>query len=226
MEKQKTITRRQKQSRSLQLILLSDTHEQHSEVEIPPGDILIHAGDFTMFSRSLRSIMDFNNWLGSLPHRWKLVCGGNHETFLQTDPGNRSLLSNGTLLINEGIEIEGLRIWASPVTRSGPAFCVRSDDERRRLYASIPSDTDVLVTHGPPYGILDSSSGSDHHQGDPVLLNAVMRLRPKLHVFGHVHLGRNSPRIFETENTIFVNAALLGVDGAIDKPPIVMKIAR
>jgi Icc-related predicted phosphoesterase len=217
-------TRRQKQNRSLQLVLLSDTHEQHSEVVVPPGDILIHAGDFTMFSRSLHSIIDFNDWLGELPHRWKVVCAGNHETFLQTDPANRSLLSNATVLINEGIEIAGLRIWASPVTRSGPAFCVESDEDRRRLYASIPDRTDALITHGPPYGILDGRSGSGYHQGDPVLLDAVMRLRPKLHIFGHVHLDKRSPSAFETEHTVFVNASLLGPEGAIDKSPIALKI--
>lgn len=212
--------------RSLQLVLVSDTQEQHREVEVPPGDILIHAGDFTMFSRSLRSILDFDQWLGELPHRSKLICGGNHETFLQAHPASRSLLSSATVLINEAVEIAGLRIWASPVTRSGLAFCIKSDEDRRRLYADIPGDTDVLVTHGPPYGILDASSGSDYHQGDPVLLDAVMRLRPKLHIFGHVHLDKHSPRIFETEHTVFVNASLLGPDGAIDKPPIVLKIDR
>jgi predicted phosphohydrolase len=219
-------TRRQRQTHSLQLVLLSDTHEQHAELEVPSGQILIHAGDFTMFSRSLRSILDFNQWLGELPHRWKLVCPGNHETFLQTDPANRSLLSNATVLTNEGIEIAGLRIWASPVTRSGPAFCVKSDDARRRLYASIPDNTDVLITHGPPFGLLDASPGSAYHQGDPVLLDTVMRLRPKLHIFGHVHLDKLSPRIYETDHTTFVNAAMLGSEGAIDKPPILLKIGR
>jgi predicted phosphohydrolase len=218
--------RTQRQRRSLQLVLLSDTHEQHSDVDVPPGDILIHAGDFTMFSRSLRSIISFNDWLGELPHRWKLVCGGNHESFLQTDPANRSSLRNAMVLINEGTEIEGLRIWGSPVTRSGPAFAIRSDKERQWLYASISENTDVLITHGPPLGVLDRSVGSDYRQGDPVLLDAVKRLRPRLHVFGHVHLDQRSPRIYETKHTVFVNASLAGPEGAIDKQPIILKIDR
>jgi predicted phosphohydrolase len=226
METKNMSARRRREHRGLQLVLISDTHEQHSELEVPPGDILIHAGDFTMFSRSLRSILDFNEWLGELPHGRKVVCAGNHETFLQTDPANRSLLSNATVLTNEEVHIAGLRIWASPVILSGPAFCVKSDFDRRLLFTGIPESTDVLITHGPPFGILDTAYGSDSHQGDPVLLDAVMRIRPKLHVFGHVHLDRRSPRIFETEHTTFVNAALLGPDGAIDKTPIVVKIGR
>ncbi len=219
--------RRQKANRSLQLVLLSDTHEQHAEVEVPPGDILIHAGDFTMFSRNLRSISDFNQWLGKLPHRWKVVCPGNHEFFLEADLRRRSLLDNAIVLVNESAEVEGLKIWGSPITPLyGGAFGLSSAEDRRRLYGQIPEDIDVLITHGPPYGILDESPGSDYHQGDPVLLDAAMRLRPRLYVFGQVHLDRRSPRIVESEHTTFVNAALLGPEGAIDKPPIMLKIGR
>ena len=76
----------------LDLVLLSDTHELHREVDVPAGDILIHAGDFTMFSRSLEAIEDFNEWLGELPHRYKIVCPGNHEFFLEASRERRSLL--------------------------------------------------------------------------------------------------------------------------------------
>jgi Icc-related predicted phosphoesterase len=227
METKQVTTRLQRQPRTLQLVLLSDTHEQHREVDVPCGDIVIHSGDFTQFSRSLNSIIDFNEWLGALPHRHKIVIPGNHEFFLEADPSRRSLLSNATVLINEATEIEGLRIWGSPVTPLyGGAFGRSSAEDRRRLYAGIPRGTDVVITHGPPFGILDSGSGSEHHQGDPVLFAAVTRIRPKLHVFGHVHLDKRSPRIFDTEDTIFVNAALLGPDGAIDRPPILLRIDR
>jgi len=103
-----------------------------------------------MFSKSLHAIIDFNTWLGELPHRHKIVVPGNHEFFLEADPVKRSLLSNATVLINEDIEIDGLRIWGSPVTPSyGGAFGLSLTADRRRLYAQIPKDTDVLITHGP-----------------------------------------------------------------------------
>jgi len=209
---------------SLQLVLLSDTHELHREVDVPPGDILIHAGDFTMFSRSLPAIIDFNDWLAELPHRYKIVVPGNHETFLHTDPSNRALVSNAAVLINEGIEIAGLRIWGSPVTHgSGPAFPMASTEDRQKLYARVPKDTEILITHGPPYGILDLIPGSEIHAGDPELLRAVTRIKPKLHVFGHVHSAHG---IFDTEHTMFANACLLGPNGDIDSEPTVLRIAR
>lgn len=92
------------------IVLLSDTHDLHREADVPDGDILIHAGDFTMFSKSTTAIADFNTWLGELQHRVKLVVPGNHEFFLEADPSKLSLLSNVTVLINEGVEIDGLRI--------------------------------------------------------------------------------------------------------------------
>lgn len=208
---------------ALRIVLLSDTHELHREVDVPDGDILIHAGDVTMFSRSLRSIVDFNRWLGELTHTYKIVVGGNHDTLLHTDHANCSLIDNAIVLINEDVEIAGLKIWGSPVTPVGPAFCLRSVEERRRLYAKIPVDTDILITHGPAFGILDRAPGSGVHAGDQVLLDAVNRVKPRLHVFGHVHSGFG---LLATENTLFVNAALLGPNGDINKKPIVLRMVR
>jgi Icc-related predicted phosphoesterase len=216
--------RTSKSNASLRLVLLSDTHQLHrGEVEVPDGDILIHAGDFTMFSKSMNAIVDFNQWLGELPHRC-VVVPGNHEFFLEIDPSRRSLISNATVLINEGIEIQGLRIWGSPVTPLyGGAFGVSSAEDRRRLYARIPENTDVLITHGPPYGVLDSEANSGLHSGCRELFDAVMRVRPKLHVFGHVHGAYGT---FQTEHTTFVNAALLGIHGGLDKSPLVFRMTR
>jgi len=189
---------------------------------VPDGDVLIHAGDFTMFSESLEAVADFNDWLGGLPHRHKIVVPGNHEFFLEADPSERSLLSNATLLINEGVEIEGLRIWGTPVNPLyGGAFGLSSAKDRKRLYAEIPQNTDVVISHGPPYGILDTAPVSGLHQGCRELLDAVTQIRPKLHVFGHIH---DAYGVFQTEHTIFINAARLGLHDAADKPPFVLQI--
>ena len=207
----------------LRLVLLSDTHGLHRNVQVPDGDLLIHAGDFTNFSKSQSEIVDFNTWLGELPHRHKIVVPGNHEFFLEADPSKRSLLSNATLLINQAIQVEGIRIWGSPVTPLyGGAFGMSSVVDRKRLYAQIPDDTDVLVTHGPPYGILDIAPSSTLHAGCRELFDAVMRGRPTLHVFGHIHGAHG---IVHTHSTTFVNAAL-GPHGGIDKAPIVLWLSR
>lgn len=209
---------------SLDLVLLSDTHELHREATIPSGEILVCCGDFTMFSKSLSAIKDFNDWLGELPHRHKIVIPGNHEFFLEADERRRSLLTNATVLINEGIELEGLRIWGSPVSTSyGSAFGLSSPTDRARHWAKIPEHVDVLVTHGPPYGVLDCAPGETSAGGDPELRAAVERVGPLLHAFGHIHPGYGQMIVGETT---FVNCALLGEDGAISKRPVVMRLPR
>jgi Icc-related predicted phosphoesterase len=209
---------------ALRLVLLSDTHQLHREVEVPDGDILIHAGDFTMFSESMEAVADFNDWLGDLPHRFKAIVPGNHEFFLEADPSERTLLSNATVLINEGIEIEGLRLWGSPATPMyGGAFGLSSAQDRKRLYARIPQNIDVLISHGPPYGILDTAPISGLHQGCHELLEAVMDIRPKLHVFGHIHGAHG---VFRTEHTTFVNASRLDLHDDLDKAPFVFEMTR
>jgi len=209
--------------RSVTIAIASDTHELEKEIEVPDADVFIHCGDFTMFSRSVRAIREFNDWLGELPHRDRIIVPGNHDAFLE-NPTNRKLISNATILINEGVEIEGgLRIWGTPNTPVGPGFWVPSAEERRRIYARIPSETDVLISHGPPRGILDHAPGSSFHAGDQELLDAVTRVKPRLHVFGHIH---GAYGIVGTEHTTFANAGLLGPDGDIDKQPIVLRMVR
>lgn len=210
--------------RSLTIVCISDTHQLHREVDVPGGDILLHAGDFSMFSKSLAAIEDFNDWLGELPHRHKIVIPGNHEYFLESEPRKRSLLSNATVLINEGVDIMGLNIWGSPITPLiGAAFGRGSAEDRVALYQTIPSDVDVLMTHSPPYGILDRSPGTDTHAGCPQLLDAVNRLKPKIHTFGHVHGAHGTVQI---EDTLFVNAALLQQDGSIRNSGIAVRIPQ
>jgi Icc-related predicted phosphoesterase len=222
MQTKRTTRRSTSSTERLTIALVSDTHELEREVEVPFASLFIHCGDFTMLSRSLRAIQEFNEWLGELPHRTRIVVPGNHDEFLE-DPSNRKLISNAIVLINEGIEIEGLRIWGTPTTPVGPGFSVRSAEERRRIYARIPDDTDVLISHGPPRWILDRSSGSSFHAGDQELLDAVIRVKPCLHTFGHVHGAHG---LLGTQDTIFANAALLGPDGDVDKEPIVLRMVR
>jgi hypothetical protein len=137
--------------KALRLVLLSDTHRLHREVEVPDGDVLVHADDFTQFGRTKAEITDFVEWLGALPHRYKILVPGNHEFVLEASSSGRFRLGDARVLINDGIDIDGLRIWGSPVTPLyAGAFGMSSAEDRRRLYAQIPEDTDILITHGPP----------------------------------------------------------------------------
>jgi hypothetical protein len=203
----------------MRIVCISDTHEFHRDVEVPDGDLLIHAGDFTYFSKRPSMLFDFDDWLGSLPHEHKVVVPGNHE-FLLEDPQHRPAISNATLLIDAGIEIEDIRIWGSPVTPLyGGAFGMSSGSDRKRVWAKIPDGTDILITHTPPFGFLDREAGSDEHQGCLGLMEAVLRVRPRLHVFGNIH---GSYGTYRNENTLFANAALFDELGGVERPPIVV----
>jgi DnaJ-domain-containing protein 1 len=140
----------------------------------------------TFFSRRPSLIRDFNDWLGEQPYRHKVVIPGNHGSLLELSEYQKQI-TNAHLLINSGVELDGVKIWGSPVTPyANTAFGIPTAEARRKHWSRIPAGTNVLVTHGPPYWILDCAHGSDDHQGDPELFKAIGQSPPALHVFGHV----------------------------------------
>jgi Icc-related predicted phosphoesterase len=207
----------------MQICIISDTHGLHRELEVPHGDILIHAGDFTMFSKSLGEIEDFNEWLGELPHKWKFVVPGNHEFFLEANPSHRSLISNAKMLIDEAATVNGLNLYGSPMTPLyGGAFGKSSPTHRRRHWGRVPLNTHLLITHGPPFGVLDLSPGQPERMGDPELLSRIGELKSlRLHCFGHVHGGYG---MAEQGEVTLVNAALMGPLGDLSNQPMVLRM--
>jgi predicted phosphodiesterase len=203
----------------MRIVLISDTHGLHRRLEVPDGDMLIHAGDFTLNSNPPSIVSDFNGWLGSLPHRHKVIIPGNHE-FILEEPRNRAAITNATLLVDSGVEVEGLKIWGSPTTPLyGGAFGKSRPEDRKKHWAQIPEGLDILITHGPPFAILDHGESAKRREGCPQLLEAVFRAFPRLHVFGHIHHGYGTLR---TSDTIFVNASLMGEDGSLSRQPVVI----
>lgn len=210
----------------MRILALSDTHELHRELDrLPESDILIHAGDWTFFSKKLSAIEDFDGWLSEQPVRKRCILSpGNHEFYLEADASRRSLTPSGTVLMEEALSVEGLNIWCSPVTPLyGGAFGISDPAKRAAHYERIPANTHILVTHGPPYGILDAKAGTTERFGCPELLNAVQRIKPLVHIFGHVHIGYG---ILQTADTTFINAAVLGPDGDTKNKPILINLPR
>ena len=203
---------------SMRIVVISDTHELHRELAVPPGDLLIHAGDITFFSKRPSMYRDFDLWLGRLHHRHKVVIPGNHDYRLE-EPSERSVITNAILFVDSGVEIEGIRIWGSPVTPFyAGAFGMSRAADRRRHWSRIPEGLDILITHGPPLGILDCGPGSNHHEGCPALLEAVLEAKPRVHVFGHIHAGYGTAR---REGTLFINASIFGEDGGLREPIVI-----
>jgi len=210
----------------MKLICIADTHCNYKNLEVPEGDILIHAGDIDAYQYS-SELKDFNKWLGKLPHKYKIVIGGNHDKYLfETDTNKiRSYLTNAIYLENSGCEIEKIKFWGSPVTpRFGRwFFMAERGADINEYWKMIPKDTDILITHGPPYNILDAVAFSygNHHVGCSELLNIIKKIKPKFHIFGHIH---SSSGIYKEDNTTFVNASILDEDYQVAYEPITIEI--
>ena len=161
------------------ILHLSDTHSQHRRItQLPDADILVHSGDFTM-NGSEQEAIDFMNWFCDLPYSHKIFICGNHDACLygaQID----GLDKNVHYLCNSGVTIHGVRFYGVPMFMED---CI--SDRQTRNYAAIPADTDVLITHCPPYGILDFDDGINY--GSTELLARVEEIKPRLHLFGHIH---------------------------------------
>ncbi|KAK1123933.1 hypothetical protein K0M31_006963 [Melipona bicolor] len=249
----------------LRIVCMSDTHSltPFIKFDIPMGDVFIHAGDFTKCG-SLQEVIEFNNWIGNLPHKNKIVIAGNHElsfdpTFthpfsLQTS-GNRQkhtgtsildniptlgmskdtlaeaiqtsnvkeYLTNCIYLEDSEIIIHGIKIYGTPWQ---PEFCkwafnVPRGEACLSKWEMIPSDTDILVTHTPPVGHGDLCC-SGVRAGCVELLSTVQnRVKPKYHVFGHIHEGYG---ISSDGKIIYVNASTCDLNYLPSNPPVVFDI--
>jgi len=206
----------------LRIVCISDTHGHHDKLEIPDGDILIHAGDIS--GRGGRSEIDqFNEWIGRLPHKHKVVIAGNHDFALEkiNSQTAKFMLSNTVYLRDSGVEIEGIRIWGSPWQPCflGWAFNLPRGAALKEKWDLIPTGVDILVTHGPPQGILDLTSRGAR-EGCEELLLALERVRPKIHLFGHIHEARGAMNL---NGTLCINASNAAPWYMTWHPPIVLR---
>jgi predicted phosphohydrolase len=209
---------------TLRVICLSDTHSRHDEIDVPPGDILIHAGDFTI-AGAIEEIAAFNRWLGTLPHVHKVIIAGNHDLIFQDSPAlARSLITNATYLEDSHTVCEGLKIYGSPWQPwfMDWAFNLPRGRALEEKWELIPPDTDILVTHGPPFGILDDVPRSEH-VGCEALLDAVQWVKPLLHVFGHIHYSYG---VAEQWGIRFCNASVCDEAYRPVNEPLVFDIPR
>ena len=209
----------------MKFCIISDTHNRHRKLTLPEADTIIHCGDFTSMGYD-REIRDFMKWYSNLnQYKYKIAVAGNHDWLFET---NRVLAltdvpSNVIYLEDSGVEIEGLNIYGTPVQLPFNNWAFnRPESKLIEHWKAIPDNTDVLITHSPPYGIFDWSVYDKIHTGSPSLyFEVVERIKPKLHCFGHIHGGYGIKVI---ENTIFINASNLDEDYMCVNPPILIEI--
>ena len=222
----------------LRIVLISDTHNRHRMLDMPEGDILIHAGDFTN-NGTEQEIKDFDSWLAGSDYKHKIVVPGNHDTgtdekALRRNNDNVEVtdVANAIVLRGEMGEVMGLRVFGFPDTIdlgcAWWAYGANSEEElKERAAGGIPSSgVDILVSHSPPWMIGDVSR-SGKHCGSPGLREVVLnQLPPKLWAFGHVHECGGRAYRAEGAETLMVNAAsfLRSAEGL--RPAMVVDICK
>jgi Icc-related predicted phosphoesterase len=195
------------------ILHLSDTHGCHHLLRnLPEADVVVHSGDFTM-TGSEQEALDFLNWFCDLPYAHKIFICGNHDDCLY-GANIDGLDSNVHYLCNSSVEIEGVKFYGVPMFMGD---CVT--DRQAKNIAKIPGDTDVLVTHCPAYGLLDLDDNINY--GDEQLLSKLMQVKPRIHLFGHIH----SQHGIMTEHGItFSNGAIMNAGYTTLNLPNVLEI--
>ncbi len=193
----------------MKIVVISDTHNRHQELTVPDGDVIVHCGDATM-GGTIGEFVGFGKWFRQLPHKHKVFIPGNHDFLFDDDWVTGANLLGGMIhcLLDQPLTIEGIKMWGSPWTpRFGDwAFMLSRGDALMAKWREIPVDLDLLITHGPPLGILDTTA-----RGEPVgdwdLREEIRIKRPKSHVFGHIHEGYGRYDNKFATNTVHYNCS-------------------
>jgi Icc-related predicted phosphoesterase len=229
--------RKKKKKKSLKLVCISDTHCAHEVLtdEMPDGDILICAGDITGRGE-VNEILRFNEWVGRLKkYEHTILIAGNHDSCFESK-FLRELMNNCLFLHDSSTTIRGVKFTGSPWTpRFGNwSFMRPRGGEIARIWNNIPEDTEVLITHGPPHGILDKIPGRKIAPGEKMekdftikvgckdLRKAIKnRIKPKVNCFGHIHEGYG---VLEEDGITYVNASIMNKTYDPVNKPIVVEV--
>jgi len=205
----------------MKITFISDTHNKHGLItkDLHGGDLLIHAGDISSmgYKHEIQSFCKWYNGLDNYTH--KVFIAGNHDWGFQDHPEqtkevvefykNITYLQDQIDVIGETTE-DMVKIWGSPWQ---PEFynwafnLPRNGESLKAKWDLIPTDTDILITHGPAWGYVDKVIGTQTPLGCELLVSKIKEIKPKIHVCGHIHSGYG---YYFDGNTHFINAAVLG----------------
>ena len=208
----------------MRITVISDTHTKHGLIpltDLPGGDLLIHAGDIMNSGYNKNDILDFCTWFHSLEqYDKKIFIAGNHDRMFENHPeGVEELLNiyfDIDYLQDEGYDLYDLdtdtstKIYGSPWQPEFYSWAFnlpKNGIELAGKWEGIPDNTDILITHGPAFGTLDTVAGRPwDNLGCELLAQRIEVVKPKIHVCGHIHSGYG----YEFKNgTHFFNAAVL-----------------
>jgi Icc-related predicted phosphoesterase len=198
----------------MQIIFISDTHGQHATLQLPKLEaektMLIHTGDISNMGKE-DEVKSFLEWFENQDYTYKIFIAGNHDFLFEKNPSlaESFIPKNCIYLNNSSVEIESIKIWGSPITPRFYDWAFGSDrgEKIREYWQQIPSDTDILLTHGPAYGVLDQTI-QGLQVGCEELIRCVEEIKPKIHAFGHIHEAYGK---INNLNTTFINSSILDV---------------
>lgn len=215
----------------MKITFISDTHNTNLDrvsEDLPGGDILIHCGDVS--SRGYyEEIAPFLRWFDKQSYRYKIFIAGNHDWLFEDRTASiaKELLKQFPDIIylqDSFVMVEGIKIYGSPWQ---PEFynwafnLPRNGEKLQEKWDMIPEDTDILITHGPPFGTLDTVIDKrDIHLGCELLAERIEKIKPKIHVSGHIHTGRG---MTEKNGIIYINASLLNEQYRYEFKPITIE---
>jgi len=208
-----------------EITFISDTHTKHRELtkDLPGGWMIIHCGDISNRGY-ISEINEFTEWFSHLPYEHKIFIAGNHDFGFEdvrhyNDPA--PIIPDGVIYLeDEMVEIDGIKIYGSPWQPRfyNWAFNVDRGEAIAKKWKLIPGDADIVVTHGPVFGILDDTV-QGLRVGCEDLYQRIMDIKPKIHACGHIHYGYG---LKDHDGITFVNASSLGERYTYDNKPIVL----
>jgi len=210
----------------MKIVAISDTHNKLSKINLPDGDVLVIAGDITNMGTPVE-LIQFNHVVGLIKNKYKygvLCISGNHDLLFEKDYNYaKSLIPNVDHYLQDSmVEIDGVKFWGSPHTPYffGWAFNLHRGAEIKAKWDLIPDGIDVLVTHGPAAGVHDVNSRHES-MGCKDLMQAILRVKPKLHICGHNHYGYGIKSFMDTT---YINAASCNEKYMPVNPPIEIEV--
>jgi Icc-related predicted phosphoesterase len=208
----------------MKLVAVSDTHGEEHNIEIPKCDIFVHCGD--SYINSLLRLNVINEWLGTIDAQHRIIIAGNHDTELERigRAWCEQLFTNAIYLQDKEVTINGIKFYGSPWCpefNNWSFMYPRRSLDAKRVWEQIPKDTDILLTHCPPYGILDRNI-RDERCGCEVLQRILFDRNIKHHMFGHIH-GWGSQSIHQ-EGTNFYNVSVLNENYNLVYKPTILEV--
>lgn len=191
----------------MRIVAISDTHGMHGQLTgyIPDCDVLIHSGDFCKYGSS-NEVHDLLKWYCKQPAKVKIIVPGNHDRAILLHPEEiQQMLEfyDTRMLIDQELKLDEVKFYGAPWSCKFTGWWFNTyENEVFVKTNAIPDDTDVLITHGPPEGISDVVHG--FHYGCSILRHRVDTIKPKVHIFGHIHEGAG---VQERNGTKFINAS-------------------